>query len=85
MWGWDADMGMDEKQDCVHYENGPTTYSSRLDNETPIETLATPATPSSAVVRGTYHIIQRSRKKRTHAYRLYGLLETTQVEIVSNT
>jgi hypothetical protein len=36
MWRWDEDMGMDEKQDCVHYENGPTTYSSRLDNETPI-------------------------------------------------
>jgi hypothetical protein len=36
------------------------------------------------VVRGTNSIIQRLRKKITHAYRLYGLLETTQVEIVSN-
>jgi hypothetical protein len=75
-------MGMDQEQDSIHNENGPATHSSRLDNGTPIQTMASPATSCGAVVYGTHRIIQRPRKKRTHAYRVHGLLEAAQVEAV---
>jgi hypothetical protein len=81
MRGRDTNMGMDKQQDGNDIEDGPATYTTGMDSETTVSTVAPAATPRDHMVHCAYCAVQRTTKKRTYT-RLYELPAASQVENV---